>query len=135
MLTRQYPEGEILVLTLHDISESPSSYGWYKQLFQDLVDSIISQGVPILTMDELYRLQSGNIRIPQPINGSCWDAVVLDEYALTVNSAHGVVTKVPDQATLYLWDGCPADDGCGGYQAGHSLAGAVAAVRARIPAR
>ena len=71
----------------------------YIDLFQDLVDYIISQGVPVLTMDELYRLQSGDITIPQPINGSCWDVVVLDEYTLTVNSAHGVVTKVPDQAT------------------------------------
>ena len=91
--------GEILVLLLHDISENPTANGWYTDRFQNLVDYIISKGVPILTMDELIRLQSGNIRVPQPINGSCWDVVVLDEYTLTVNSAHGVVTKVPDQAT------------------------------------
>jgi uncharacterized repeat protein (TIGR02543 family) len=99
MLIQAISRGEILVLTLHDISANPSTSGWYTDLFQNLVDYIISQGVPILTMDELYLLQSGNIRIPQPINGSCWDVVVLDEYTLTVNSAHGMVTKVPDQAT------------------------------------
>ena len=55
---------EILVLTLHDISASPSTSGWYLSSFQSLVDYCITQGIPIITMDDLNKLQSGNITIP-----------------------------------------------------------------------
>jgi hypothetical protein len=55
---------EILVLTLHDISAAPTSNGWYTSSFQSLVDYVISQGIPVLTMDDLYQLQSGPITIP-----------------------------------------------------------------------
>ena len=55
---------EIVVLTLHDISSSPTSVGWYTDRLQSLVDYCIQQGVAILTMDDLYRLQSGDITIP-----------------------------------------------------------------------
>jgi peptidoglycan/xylan/chitin deacetylase (PgdA/CDA1 family) len=55
---------EIVVLTLHDISSSPYTYGWYTDRFQSLVDYCIQQGVVILTMDDLYRLQSSDITIP-----------------------------------------------------------------------
>jgi uncharacterized repeat protein (TIGR02543 family) len=55
---------EILVITMHGISASPGTNDWYIDRFQGLVDYCIQQGIPILTMDDLYRLQSGDITIP-----------------------------------------------------------------------
>jgi peptidoglycan/xylan/chitin deacetylase (PgdA/CDA1 family) len=58
---------EILVITIQGLSASPGQTDWYIARFQDLVDYCISQGIPIITMDDLYRLQSGGITIPIPI--------------------------------------------------------------------
>jgi peptidoglycan/xylan/chitin deacetylase (PgdA/CDA1 family) len=58
---------EILVITFHDISTSPTGNGWYIDRFQAFVDYCIQQGIPFLTMDDLYRLQSESIRIPSAI--------------------------------------------------------------------
>jgi len=55
---------EILVLTFHDISASPTAAGWYANQFQSLVDYLISQDVVFITMDDLYQLQSGSVGIP-----------------------------------------------------------------------
>jgi peptidoglycan/xylan/chitin deacetylase (PgdA/CDA1 family) len=55
---------EILVITLNGISATPGTADWYLTNFQALVDYCISQGVPIITMDDLYQLQSGDITIP-----------------------------------------------------------------------
>jgi len=55
---------EILVLNFHDISASPTTSGWYTDRFRSLVDYCITQGIPIITMDDLYQLQSGSIAIP-----------------------------------------------------------------------
>ncbi len=57
---------EILVLTFHDIGTSPTATGWYVDRFRSLVDYLISQDIPIITMDDLYQLQSGGIGIPVP---------------------------------------------------------------------
>jgi peptidoglycan/xylan/chitin deacetylase (PgdA/CDA1 family) len=55
---------EILVITLQGLSASPGTSDWYIARFQSLVAYCISQGIPIITMDDLYRLQSENITIP-----------------------------------------------------------------------
>ena len=55
---------EILVLTFQDISTAPTSSGWYIDRFQSLLNYCISQNMPIITMDDLFRLQSGSIVIP-----------------------------------------------------------------------
>jgi hypothetical protein len=55
---------EILVLTFHDISTSPTADGWYVDQFKSLVDYLISQDVVFITMDDLYQLQSGSVGIP-----------------------------------------------------------------------
>jgi len=55
---------EILVITLHGISAAPGSSDWYIDSFRSLVDYCIQQGIPVLTMDDLYQLQSGSISIP-----------------------------------------------------------------------
>ena len=57
---------EILVITLHGVSTSPDTADWYLSRFQALIDYCISQGVSIITMDDLYRLQTGGITIPGP---------------------------------------------------------------------
>ena len=85
---------EILVLTLHDISASPSTSGWYLSSFQSLVDYCITQGIPIITMDDLDRLETENITIPTPM---------LDQTAtLTVNvSGSGTVNQSPAAPYVY----------------------------------
>jgi hypothetical protein len=55
---------EILVLTFHDIGISPTSNGWYIDRFQSVVTYCMQQSIPILTMDDLYRVQSNPILIP-----------------------------------------------------------------------
>ena len=57
---------EILVIVFHDISADPApdSNDWSIGNFQSLVDYSIQQGVPIITMDDLYWLQYGIITIP-----------------------------------------------------------------------
>jgi peptidoglycan/xylan/chitin deacetylase (PgdA/CDA1 family) len=58
---------ETLVITLYGLSTSPANgTDWYVDRFQALINYCIQQGVPIITMDDLYRLQSGNITIPGP---------------------------------------------------------------------
>jgi hypothetical protein len=57
---------EILVLTFNDITTTPTSVDWYIDRFQSLVDYCIAQGIPIITMDDLYRLQTSDITIPLP---------------------------------------------------------------------
>jgi uncharacterized repeat protein (TIGR02543 family) len=81
---------EILVLTFHDISAYPIDNGWYIDRFQSLVNYCIQQEIPILTMDDLYRLQSSAITIPVAY-------FTPSAYTLTVNSAHGSVSKVPNK--------------------------------------
>jgi uncharacterized repeat protein (TIGR02543 family) len=84
-ITRQ----EILVLTFHDLSAYPSNDdAWYIDRFQSMVNYCIRQEIPIITMDDLYRLQSSAITIP--VASSTPNA-----YTLTVNSAHGQITKTP----------------------------------------
>jgi hypothetical protein len=56
--------GEILVITIQGLSASPTTNDWYISRFQSLVNYCISQGIPIITMDDLYDLQSGDITIP-----------------------------------------------------------------------
>jgi peptidoglycan/xylan/chitin deacetylase (PgdA/CDA1 family) len=56
--------GEILVITIQGLSASPTTNDWYISRFQSLINYCISQGIPIITMDDLYRLQSGGITIP-----------------------------------------------------------------------
>ena len=60
--------GEILVLTFQGLSNSPGSNDWYISRFQALVNYCISTNIniPIITMDDLYNLQSGPIIIPIP---------------------------------------------------------------------
>ena len=55
---------EILVITLQGLSASPASTDWYIDRFQSLINYCITQGIPIITMDDLYKLQSGPITIP-----------------------------------------------------------------------
>ena len=55
---------EILVITIQGLSNSPVSSDWYISRFQSLVEYCISQGVPIITMDDLFQLQSGDVTIP-----------------------------------------------------------------------
>lgn len=55
---------EILVITIQGLSASPSSNDWYIARFQSLVSYCISQGIPIITMDNLYQLQSSDTVIP-----------------------------------------------------------------------
>ena len=55
---------EILVITIQGLSASPGTYDWYIARFQSLVAYCISQGIPIITMDDLYQLQSSDITIP-----------------------------------------------------------------------
>jgi peptidoglycan/xylan/chitin deacetylase (PgdA/CDA1 family) len=58
---------EIIVITFQDITPTPTANDWYTSRFKSLVDYCISQGIPIITMDDLYRLQSGSINIPLPV--------------------------------------------------------------------
>ena len=100
--------GEILVLTLHDISANPTSSGMYIDPFQDMVDYIIAQGVPIITMDDLYRLQSSDITIPQAINGSCWYGPAQSEFTLSYAAgAGGTLTGETTQVVAFGTDGTP----------------------------
>jgi len=55
---------EILVIKLEGLSASPGTSDWYIARFQSLVNYCIAQGIPIITMDDLYKLQSGPITIP-----------------------------------------------------------------------
>ena len=55
---------EILVVTLHGLSISPTGDEWSLSNFQSLLDYCIQQGIPLITMDDLYRLQSMDITIP-----------------------------------------------------------------------
>ena len=55
---------EILVITIQGLSASPGTSDWYIARFQSLISYCISQGIPIITMDDLYRLQSAPITIP-----------------------------------------------------------------------
>jgi uncharacterized repeat protein (TIGR02543 family) len=57
---------EILVITIQGLSSTPGTNDWYISRFQSLVDYCIGQGIPIITMDDLYQLQSGDITIPLP---------------------------------------------------------------------
>ena len=61
---------EILVLMLHDISTTPTIYGWSLDWFHTLVDYCIQKRIPFITMDDLYRLQSGSITIPVATTGT-----------------------------------------------------------------
>ena len=100
--------GEILVLTLHDISANPTSSGMYIDPFQDMVDYIIAQGVPIITMDDLYRLQSSDITIPQAVNGSCWYAEAPNEFTLSYTTGEGgTLTGETTQVVAFGTDGTP----------------------------
>ena len=57
---------EILVVVFHVISADPDpdSDDWSIDNFQSFVDYCIQQGVPIITMDDLYWLQYGSVTIP-----------------------------------------------------------------------
>jgi hypothetical protein len=55
---------EILVIKLEGLSASPGTSDWYIARFQSLVDYCITQGIPIITMDDLYQLESADITIP-----------------------------------------------------------------------
>ena len=55
---------EVVVITLYGLSASPTGSNWYVDRFQALVDYCIQQGITIITMDDLYRLQSGSVSIP-----------------------------------------------------------------------
>ncbi len=55
---------EILVIKLEGLSASPSTSDWYISRFQSLVNYCIAQGIPVITMDDLYKLQFGSITIP-----------------------------------------------------------------------
>ncbi len=58
---------EILVITIQGLSNAPGTYDWYITRFQSLVNYCINTvHIPIITMDELYQLQSGPIIIPIP---------------------------------------------------------------------
>jgi uncharacterized repeat protein (TIGR02543 family) len=81
---------EILVITFHDITAYPKNYDWYIDRFQSLVNYCIQQEIPIITMDDLYRLQSSAITIPVA-------NFTPSAYTLTVNSAHGPVSEVPNR--------------------------------------
>ncbi len=81
--------GETVILVLHDISDNPTNAGWYPNLFKQYIDYLVAQGVPVITMDDLYRLQSGDITIPKPANGSCWNIPTAPQYTLTVNQPVG----------------------------------------------
>jgi peptidoglycan/xylan/chitin deacetylase (PgdA/CDA1 family) len=49
---------EVACFVLHDIAETPSTYGWSTASFQGLVDYIATQGVPCLTINQLYALRN-----------------------------------------------------------------------------
>ena len=51
---------EILVITIRGLSVAPGANDWYIARFQSLVNYCILQGIPIITMEDLYRLQSGS---------------------------------------------------------------------------
>jgi peptidoglycan/xylan/chitin deacetylase (PgdA/CDA1 family) len=55
---------EILVISIQGLTASPGTNDWYIARFQSLVNYCIQQGVPIITMDDLYQLQSVGITIP-----------------------------------------------------------------------
>ncbi len=55
---------ETLVITIQGLSASPSTNDWYIARFQSLVAYCIAQGIPVITMDDLYQLQSGSVTIP-----------------------------------------------------------------------
>lgn len=55
---------EIVVFVLHGLADTADDDNWPIADFQALVDYCIRRGIPILTMDDLYRLQSEDITIP-----------------------------------------------------------------------
>lgn len=55
---------EVCIIYMHGLSATPAADEWYIDRFRALVDYAIAQGVPLLTMDDLYQLQSGPISIP-----------------------------------------------------------------------
>jgi peptidoglycan/xylan/chitin deacetylase (PgdA/CDA1 family) len=58
---------EIAILYFHGISDTPGAGDWYADRFRSLVDYAITQGVPIITIDDLYNLQTRSISIPMAI--------------------------------------------------------------------
>jgi hypothetical protein len=52
------------VITIQGLSAAPGTNDWYTARFQSLVAYCITQGIPVITMDNLYQLQSGSIIIP-----------------------------------------------------------------------
>ena len=94
-INRAKSRGEILVLTLHDIATSPTDSGWYPDQFKAMVDYIISQGIPILTMDDLNRIQSEGIYIPAPTHGSCGGGFGLEVSIVGQGTVSKILTPVP----------------------------------------
>ena len=56
---------EVLITYNHGLSATPVAGEWAISSFQGMVDYAIAQGVPLITMHDLYLLQSGPIRIPR----------------------------------------------------------------------
>ena len=100
--------GEILILTLHDISDNPTASGWYIDRYRAFVDYLISKGVPVITMDDLYKLQSRAITIPRAVGGSCWFTSSQTEYSLSYTAGvGGTLMGVVSQTVSYGGDGTP----------------------------
>lgn len=56
----------ICILPFHGlVAAAPSTWQWLISDFQALVDYIISLGIPIITMNDLWALRSGAVDIPQ----------------------------------------------------------------------
>jgi peptidoglycan/xylan/chitin deacetylase (PgdA/CDA1 family) len=56
----------VLTLYIHDLIDSPASIDWTPADFRSLVDYVVQQGIPCITIDDLYKLQSGPVSIPRP---------------------------------------------------------------------
>jgi peptidoglycan/xylan/chitin deacetylase (PgdA/CDA1 family) len=52
------------ITTMHDIADDPdNAYEWGTADFYAFIDYIVQQQVPVITMDEAYRLQSGPVLV------------------------------------------------------------------------
>ena len=107
-ITRQ----EILVITLQGLSASPGTSDWYITRFQSLINYCITQGIPIITMDDLYKLQSGPITIPEAnlvtltINQSTGGTITADPTGPYHYGDAVVLTADPDDGSTFTgWTG------------------------------
>lgn len=59
---------KVILLLIHGLAATePPANSWYTDRFQSVAEYVTAKGVPCLTMDDIYQLQSGSISIPRSV--------------------------------------------------------------------